>query len=186
MTSNDLDFRTAQSRARQILMMDTDARFAVLRGLRLDNPKLADVVEEEIRKLQLVVRGGRDTPVNTHVTLWKKHWRDIKLHAFALRFYQHQTWEVKAGDIYCITRHGPALYQVAGFTDSVMMRTLYTDQGPVNPEDPPKDWEWEAEEFTRGGFAASRIHIPHWIWDMVAKEHAIEVDWSLLNPENNN
>ncbi len=133
---------------------------------------VADRVRQ--RMLELTTETQSLTPLQR---LWRRHWRDIKLRALAHRFYQHATWEVKEGDLYCITRYGAALYRVAGFApDRVLMAYLCGDEGDVDPERLAKDpEEWDGDEFLHGGFSVNRVHIPDWIWLHVAESSGLDL-----------
>lgn len=108
---------------------------------------------------------------------WWRYWKDIKLQALAHRFYQHAVWTVTEADLYTITRHGPALYRVAGFTEKgVLMEHLCNDDGTIDPTQLAQEpMEWDADEFKHGGFAVNRVHIPVWLWKVVAEEHGVEL-----------
>lgn len=106
----------------------------------------------------------------TPLALWKQHWRDIKLLALDWRYYQHQTWEVKENDLYCLTRQGPALFQVMTFEPTSIRTTA------LHPDDTfseATDRDWQPGEFTHGGFSSCRLHIPQHLWEIVAQREGL-------------
>ena len=117
------------------------------------------------------------------VGLWREHHQEIKLRALDWKFYQDQRWEVKVGDLYCLTRHGQALFEIAGFgAESLLMKTLVSDEG----EESPDSQRLHPAEFQHGGFAEKRVHIPPWIWGVVADAHGLQLVRDTLITENSN
>lgn len=166
----------AEAAAKQLMLCDPAVREQRLASMA---PAEEQATREALNRL-LVQLGQPETLAHctcrgTLVDFWKRHWRTIKLHAVAWRYYQHQNWEVRAGDLYCITRYGPALYRIDPRESmSICMLTLCNDDG-VSPKLEPHDWD--AEEFRSGGFHQNRLHIPTWIW----KEVLRETDWELTD-----
>ena len=170
----------AQAHARQLLMLEPHLVQAQLDQLK---PEQAHAVRDELNKFRtsLCVPALSNGQTVTCLELWKRHWRDIKLMALDFKFYQHQQWTVEEGDLYCITRHGQALFRVKAFTPtSILMDQLWWDTGEMPPENkdrPP--YEWNAEEFLQGGFIQNRVPIKRWMWTEVARENGL-----ILSDEN--
>lgn len=169
-----------QSRARQLMLLEPLDCSRALMDLETRDPEAAAKVKAA------VIAMGRVLPVVYRPTspqnLWSLYHRDLKLRAIDFKFYQAQSWAVQPGDIYCLTRYGTALFRVVEFgQQSILVDTVVSDEGVD-----PFAQEWDEEEFKHGGFAEHRVHVPRWIWDAVAKEHLMQVDWALLNTENKN
>lgn len=89
-----------------------------------------------------------------------------KLFAIEYRFYQGQKWEPKVGDLYCLTRAGLTLCQIARWEcGKIWHRTLVDDHGN-NATHWPEN-EWTEEEFLRGGFMVNRCFVPTWAFPKV-------------------
>ena len=89
---------------------------------------------------------------------------DIKLKALDFRFYQHAPdWEPKVGDYYCITRAGLTLCQIAKIENGkITHRTIFDDYG--NDATSWPEYEWDANEFLKGGFMVNRCYVPPWVY----------------------
>lgn len=119
---------------------------------------------------------GASAPTTiTHRELWLRHWREMKLRAFEHRFYHHQAWEVKEGDLYTITRHGPMLYSIKSFgPESITAEHLVNDDGDQDIlGEPFQDATWNTHDFQNGGFAACRLLVSDWIWKHYAKQDGL-------------
>lgn len=110
----------------------------------------------------------------------------VKMEALALRFYQrHHEWYVTAGDLYCISRAGLALFIVVKVADDlVWFRNLMTDDGKPVSVATTQPGCYGHHEFLHGGFAPCRIPIPTLAWSrsVFREELTGPTCQSLLNP----
>ena len=165
------------ARARQLMLLGREAQDRELVAHEARDPGGAAKLREWLSHVTQYTTFLTSRKI-TRVGLWHRHWRDIKLQAFSHRFHEGQEWDVREGDLFCVTKYGQALYQVVGFSElSIRMRTLCQDDGDLGTtENPlPPDHDWTASEFQYGGFAEDRVHIPEWLWPNLASANNFEL-----------
>ena len=80
---------------------------------------------------------------------------EMKLEAFAVKYYIGLQWEPKKGDYYTTTRADLELYQVSDI-DEDFVYTIYTDREC----DVQK---WDKDKFTTQDFGIRRMWIPDYL-----------------------
>jgi len=78
--------------------------------------------------------------------------KDMKLDAFARKYYQGEEWIPKAGDYYTTTRNDLELYQVVEVTETEVHTSYLPLGGQVS--------KWPINEFTKEGFGPRRMLVP--------------------------
>lgn len=82
---------------------------------------------------------------------------EIKLEAFAAKFYQGMIWEPKKGDYYTTTRADLEVYQIVDVDDKYVYTKYDYDVESSNIS------KWEKDKFLSEGFGTRRMWIPEYL-----------------------